>query len=152
MGDTEHPAEHSVTLDEILGSNGSLAAAEIVFRWPSVLTNGRGRLSNRGPTGEELRGCADILAAFLASFKFQTVVALGALAAGQLDRVGYAPRACVILPAAVRASFERRSRRRSNSDRLLRDFSGSARRPPSWTRGYIDRSAVEGLRGFHQRL
>jgi hypothetical protein len=63
-----------------------------------------------------------------------------------------APRACVILPAAVHASFERRSRKRSNSDRLLRDFSGSARRPPSWTRGYIDRSAVEGLRGFHQRL
>jgi hypothetical protein len=49
----------------------------------------QGLLSNRRPTGEELRGCADILAAFLASFKFQTVVALSALAAGQLDRVGY---------------------------------------------------------------
>jgi hypothetical protein len=48
----------------------------------------QGLLSNRRPTGEELRGCADILAAFLASFEFQTVVALGVVAAEQLDRAG----------------------------------------------------------------
>jgi Uracil DNA glycosylase superfamily len=47
-----------------------------------------GLLSNRKPTGEELGGCAHVLAAFLAMFEFQAVVALGVIAAQQLDRVG----------------------------------------------------------------
>jgi hypothetical protein len=57
------------------------------FPW-HPFDNRLGLLSNRRPTSEELHGCAGILASFLASFKFHTVVALGALAAEQLDRVG----------------------------------------------------------------
>jgi hypothetical protein len=49
----------------------------------------QGFLSNRRPTGEELYGCAHLLAAFLAMFEFPAVVALGVMAAQQLDRVGY---------------------------------------------------------------
>jgi hypothetical protein len=48
----------------------------------------QGLLSNRIPTSEELCGCAHVLAAFLAMFEFQRVVALGVTAAQQLDRVG----------------------------------------------------------------
>jgi hypothetical protein len=48
----------------------------------------QGLLSNRRPKGEELYGCAPLLAAFLAMFEFQAVVALGVMAAQQLDRVG----------------------------------------------------------------
>ena len=48
----------------------------------------KGLLSNRRPKGEELYGCAHVLAAFLAMFEFRAVLALGVLAAQQLDRVG----------------------------------------------------------------
>jgi hypothetical protein len=48
----------------------------------------QGLLSNRRPTGKELYGCAHVVAAFLGMFEVRAVVALGLVAAQQLDRVG----------------------------------------------------------------